>query len=159
MEKCKPIKRSKAFVQFSKDHHFALLLVWKIRQDLTKEINGSEISRYVHDFFRDDLQQHFKEEEKFIFSKLSVADPLRLRAESEHRKIYTLIESIQQNTTDKDLLHQFADLLETHIRFEERTLFNHLQQQMSAEELEQLLQHTASTKATDKSNKLFEASK
>src|SRR5689334_13185882 len=59
MEKCNPIKRSNAFVQFSKDHHFGLLLVWKIRQDLTKEINATEISKYVYDFFMDDLQQHF----------------------------------------------------------------------------------------------------
>jgi hemerythrin-like domain-containing protein len=159
MEKCKPIKRSKAFVQFSKEHHYGLLLAWKIRQDLTKVIPADEISRYVLDFFRDDLKQHFTDEEKYIFSKLSAADPLRQRAESEHRDIYNLIESIHQNSTDKRLLLQFADLLETHIRFEERTLFNHLQQQMSTEELEQLLLNTAGTETACRSNKLFDGSK
>ena len=155
MEKSKPIKRSKAFVQFSRDHHFGLLLVWKIRQDLAKEINGVEISRYVYDFFENDLKQHFKDEEKFIFSRLSSADPMRQRAESEHREIYNLVETLAQNKTDKQLLLKFADLLENHIRFEERTLFNHLQAQLSPAELDQLLLDTTNTNATVKSNKLF----
>lgn len=155
MEKNKPIKRDKAFVQFSKDHHFGLLLVWKIRQDLTKETSVEEIGRYVYDFFCDDLQQHFKEEEEFCFSKLPSSDPLRQRAESEHSQIYKLIESIRQNSEDKMLLRLFADLLETHIRFEERILFNHLQEQLNQEDLEQLLQHTTGASGKGRSHTLF----
>lgn len=144
MENPKPIKRSKAFVQLSKDHHFGLLLVWRIRQDLTKGTNGEEISRYVIDFYKDDLAQHFREEEEYLFSKLPVGDPLREQAEGEHRAIYNLIESIRLHHSDTALLRQFGDLLEAHIRFEERTLFNHLQEHMSPEDQEQLLLHTAS---------------
>jgi hemerythrin len=142
MENPKPIKRSKAFVQLSKDHHFGLLLVWRIRQDLTKGVAGNEISTYVIDFFHEDLKQHFKEEEDYLFSKLPTADPLREQAEGEHRAIYNLIESIRRNNSDTALLRQFGDLLEAHIRFEERTLFNHLQEHMSPEDQEQLLLHT-----------------
>ncbi|WP_343674121.1 hemerythrin domain-containing protein [Chitinophaga sp.] len=142
MEKPTPIKRSKAFVQLSKDHHFGLLLVWRIRQDLANETNPADISRYVIDFFNTDLQQHFREEEDYLFSKLDMKDPLREQAEGEHRAIYNLIESIRRNGAETALLHQFGDLLEAHIRFEERTLFNHLQEHMSPEDQEQLLLHT-----------------
>ncbi|SFW67871.1 hemerythrin domain-containing protein [Chitinophaga sancti] len=142
MEKPTPIKRSKAFIQLSKDHHFGLLLVWKIRQDLAKVSPADKISKYVIEFFDDELEAHFKEEEDYLFSKLDAADPLREQAEGEHRAICNLIASIKRTTTDKALLQQFGDLLEAHIRFEERTLFNYMQEHMSAADQEQLLQHT-----------------
>lgn len=140
METHKPIKRSKAFVQFSKEHHFGLLQVWQIRQDITNDVDAVLISRYVLDFFNKDLRGHFKKEEDHLFSRLPVGDLLREQAEDEHSQLYSLIETISQHRDDKQLLQQFADLLEKHIRFEERVLFNHLQDTMSAEALERLLQ-------------------
>jgi iron-sulfur cluster repair protein YtfE (RIC family) len=130
MEKHKPIKRSKEFVQFSKEHHIGLLLVWQIRQDLAKNIEGAHIGNYMLDFFKNDLAKHFKEEEELIFSKLPAEDPLRKQAESEHFQLNLLNDSITINKSDKQLLHRFADLLEAHIRFEERILFNHIQEIM-----------------------------
>ena len=47
-----PIKRHQAIVSFSKDHHFGLLLVWKIRQGLKKSIDPVRISNYVLFFFK-----------------------------------------------------------------------------------------------------------
>lgn len=146
MEKPKPIKRSKAFVQFSRDHHFGLLLVWRIRQDLTKGTAISGINHYIYEFFIDDLQLHFKEEEELMFCKLDTDDPFRIQAENEHKAICQMMATIQANNADTTLLHQFADLLEAHIRFEERTLFNHLQQHMTQEEQEVLLLHTTPRK-------------
>lgn len=138
MKDQKPIKRDKAFITLSKDHHFSLLLVWKIRQDLAANVVGKDIGSYVLEFFRDNLQEHFKEEEQFVFSKLPCDDPLRKQAENEHKNIYLLIESIRENDSDKDLLKQFADSLEAHVRFEERVLFNHLQETLKPEELEEI---------------------
>lgn len=146
MEQHNPIKRSKAFVQFSRDHHFGLLLVWRIRQDLTKGTAISEINNYIYEFFIDDLQLHFKEEEELMFSKLDAADPLRVQAENEHEAIYQMMTTIQASNAGTILLRQFADLLEAHIRFEERTLFNHLQQHMTPEEQEVLSHLTAPRK-------------
>ena len=64
METKKPIKRDPAIVTFSKDHHFALLLVWKIRQGLKNEIETSRIINYATHFFDNDLIFHFEEEER-----------------------------------------------------------------------------------------------
>ncbi|OQP64011.1 hypothetical protein A3860_21565 [Niastella vici] len=142
METHKPIKRSKAFVQFSKDHHFGLLHIWQIRQDINKNTAAATIGKYILDFFEKDLAKHFKEEEELIFSKLPAEDPLRKQAEAEHAQLYLLIDSIKNNRIDKQLLQHFANLLEAHIRFEERTLFNHLQEILKPAELEEILLHT-----------------
>ncbi|MGZ8523557.1 MAG: hemerythrin domain-containing protein [Chitinophagaceae bacterium] len=132
-----PIKRHQALVSFSKEHHFGLLLVWKIRQGLLKAVSAERIGKYVLFFFKEDLETHFREEEQLLFSKLPVTDTLRKRAEEEHKEIYSLVETIQGNS-DESLLRQFADILEKHIRFEERTLFNHLQTHISAGELKEI---------------------
>jgi len=139
MKEVNPIKRNKAFVSFSKDHHFGLLLVWKIRRDLKNTVSSIEITDYVLEFFRDNLYRHFKEEEECIFTKLPPGDDWRKRAEAEHATIYHLIELIRRNPDDKEFLNEFADLLENHIRFEERILFNYLQERLTAEELDDIL--------------------
>jgi iron-sulfur cluster repair protein YtfE (RIC family) len=140
MEGNTPLKRHQALVSFSKDHHFALLLIWKIKQGLAKAVSAERISDYVLSFFKEDLQQHFTEEEQLLFCKLPMDDVLRKQAETEHKNTYQLVTSIQQNPDDIGLLQQFADTLEKHIRFEERTLFNHLQDKIGMEELENILQ-------------------
>ncbi len=131
----KPIKRHTAIVELSKDHHFALLLVWKIREGFRKSIEAARISKYVVHFFETDLAQHFKEEEAFLFSKLPANNELRIQAEEDHRQIRQLVNDLRQNAIDKDLLEKFASTIENHIRFEERKLFNHLQESMSETEL------------------------
>lgn len=133
-----PIKRSKALIQFSREHHFGLLLVWKIRQGLLGSIDPIRISSYTDFFFENELSEHFKEEEKNLFVKLSVDDPLRKQAFKEHEHIYQLVTDLQKHPADAKLLAAFADALDSHIRFEERTLFNHLQEQLSADELKKL---------------------
>jgi len=131
-----PIKRHQALISFSKDHHFGLLLVWKIRQGLHTVISNERISNYVLFFFKEDLERHFEEEEQLLFCKLSVDDVLRKQAEAEHQSIYNLVAAIGEKKGDTTLLNQLADELEKHIRFEERELFNHLQNNIAAEELE-----------------------
>jgi len=135
MKKNKPIKRSPAIVEFSKDHHFALLLIWKIREGLKKSIEPSRISEYVIYFFENDLINHFQDEETILFNKLSIDNELRIQAETDHKDIYTLIDKLCSNPNEKSLLEKFANTLEKHIRFEERVLFNHIQQSMSEDEL------------------------
>lgn len=130
-----PIKRHPAIVSFSRDHHFGLLLVWKIRQGLKKSIEAGRIGKYILYFFSEDLLRHFEDEEKFLFSRLRADDLLRIQAEEDHAVIYQLIKDIGKQTEDKGLLKQLADRLEKHIRFEERELFNHLQSVIGGDEL------------------------
>lgn len=135
MKETTPIKRHPAMVSFSRDHHFGLLLVWKIRQGLKKSIDPGRIGKYVLFFFSEDLLKHFSDEEKLLFSCLRADDLLRIQAEEDHAVIYQLIKDIRSQTADTGLLTQLADRLEKHIRFEERELFNHLQSVIGADAL------------------------
>jgi hemerythrin-like domain-containing protein len=61
---------------------------------------------------------------------------LRKHAETDHQTTYKLVAAINNNKNNKILLIQLAEELEKHIRFEERVLFNHVQNNITAEELE-----------------------
>lgn len=138
MDTLKPIKRHAALVSLSKDHHFALLLVWKIKEGLKIAVEPSRITNYVIHFFDNDLLPHFKSEEEFLFSRLPKNNNLRIQAESEHQTIYEMIAGMRKNQGGKDLLVQFADTLEKHIRFEERELFNYMQTTVSENVLSEI---------------------
>ncbi len=131
----RPIKRHEAIVRFSREHHFGLLLTWKIRQGLKKNIDPTRISDYLLFFFEEDLKAHFAEEERSLFAKLDDADALKQQALQEHSEIYNIMDAIRSNKNNPELLSSFAVVLDKHIRFEERVLFNHLQSKLSGSEL------------------------
>lgn len=145
-----PLKRHQAIVSFSRDHHFGLLLVWKIRQGLNKAVTAERISNYVLFFFKEDIEKHFREEEQLLFCILPVDDVLRKQGEADHQTIYRLIAAIEEKKDDTTLLSQLADELEKHIRFEERELFNHLQNNSRADDLEAIANRSSNnSKAID----------
>ncbi len=139
VENTKPIKRHEALIHFSRDHHFGLLLTWKIRQGLKKNVATERISNYILFFYENDLKKHFADEEKHLFSQLSPVDALYIQVMKEHEDIYRLIASIEKNPASTTVPSDFADTLEKHIRFEERVLFNHMQNIFTAEKLETIL--------------------
>ena len=141
MNKHAPIKRHQSLVGFSKDHHFGLLLVWKIGRGLNLGVSPERISNYVLYFFAEDLEKHFKEEEANLFPKLPADNSLRRRAEREHALVYDLVDQLRHEKTNEDLLLRFAEVLKKHIRFEERELFVYMQQTLSATELEAIADH------------------
>lgn len=138
MKTVKPIKRSPVLVDLSRDHHFGLLLVWKIRQGFKNNIDLKRLSSYIVFFFENDLLRHFKEEETLLFTKLDEQSELRIQAEADHAVIYQLVEQIKQHIDDDKLIKLFVDKLEEHIRFEERQLFNHIQTCLSENELTEI---------------------
>lgn len=127
----KPSKRFGALIKFSREHHYGLLLVWKIRQGIKKNIAAERIADYTLFFFEHDLRTHFKEEETALFTKLDNDFPMLKRAIQEHQTINTLIDAIRADKKNFHMLNAFANALENHIRFEERELFNYLQSNLS----------------------------
>lgn len=145
-----PVKRHNALVKFSKEHHFGLLLCWKIRQGVMDNVSEKRIVDYVLHFFDTDLKHHFEEEEKSLFAKLSPGNDLRKQAVREHQLVYTMISNMRDGASSNEELLTFADTLEKHIRFEERVLFTHLQQKLSAVDLQALMNtHSANTVVAD----------
>ena len=132
-----PIKRSKNLVPLSKDHHEGLLVVWKIRQGLRSVVSNGRIADFVLHAFEKHLEPHFIEEEKLLFPKLPGNDELLIKAVSQHAFLRQMVAELRANaepTTTR--LKSFGNLLEEHIRFEERELFRHIEQEVPAGEME-----------------------
>lgn len=123
--KSAPIKRAKELIQLSREHHHGLLLGWKIKSGLSKGIEIERISAYVLWFYSNHLLPHFELEEKYIFSLLDAKNENRILAERQHKEIKHILDKV---TLDKEDLVQLEKTLNEHIRFEERTLFNEIQQ-------------------------------
>ncbi|WP_066220407.1 hemerythrin domain-containing protein [Formosa haliotis] len=126
----KPLKRHKSLQPLSRDHHHGLLLAWKIRTGFKKGIEVNRIKTYADWFYTSHLVPHFKMEEAHVFSILADDHPLRIQALAEHKQI----EALASKTTDLEHnLNLLADVLEKHIRFEERVLFPEIQSIASPE--------------------------
>lgn len=134
----KPLKRHPALVPLSQDHHFGLLLSWKIRRGFSNNIDTQRIFRYVDYFVNEHLEKHFQHEEGYLFIYLAKNDLLRREAESQHESIRTLFKKMMSGgDVEKIDLNEFADELESHIRFEERKLFPYIQVELLEEDLKE----------------------
>jgi len=136
MLKPTPIKRNPALVRFSKDHHFALLLIWKVRQGLRFDIEPQRINNYIIFFFQNYLEAHFKEEEEFLFVHLDSNSGSRIIAGQDHAALKEIVAEIKSYPKNKTISNEFITRLEKHIRFEERKLFNELQIMLDKPELD-----------------------
>jgi iron-sulfur cluster repair protein YtfE (RIC family) len=137
MQNTSPIKRDPRLIWLSRDHHDGLLIGWKIRQGIAYKVASARMVDYVMSTFAAELEPHFAEEEDLIFSRLDRIDALRTRAEAEHAAIRELIAKLHASEVDAaTVLLEFADMLQAHIRFEERILFPHVEKAIPAQDLD-----------------------
>lgn len=148
----KPIKRDKALQGLSRDHHHSLLLCWKIRTGFSKGVAPDRIKTYADWMFENHIQPHFELEEKYMFPVLPGDHPLVKRALSEHRRLTRLFTGTEDTTKALGLIEEE---LEQHIRFEERILFQEIQQKANAQELEQIDKAHAHEKFQDNESDPF----
>ena len=131
----KPLKRHASIVEYSKEHHYGLLLVWKIRQGLKKSIEPQRILGYVNLFSERELLPHFENEEEYLLPLLSIKDKLRKQVDNEHFQLRELLKNIKKGGNIQTELEEFANLLEAHIRFEERKFFPHMEKEIDLNQL------------------------
>jgi hemerythrin-like domain-containing protein len=138
MMKTKPIKRNQHIMRLSKDHHFSLLFCWKVRQGLKHETQTERIIKYVQYFWKHHLEPHFREEETILFSPLK--DEWVQKAINDHKQIRKQLNQLPANSVDdtKKQLKDWANLIDDHVRYEERELFPHLEKRLSEDQLEKI---------------------
>jgi len=121
--------------KISKDHHASLLFCWKLRQGIKYHVAVGRLVQYVQYFWANHFSTHFKEEEEFLFKPLK--DEVVQKAINDHQKIKTFIDQATiAETGNNDLLVQLVELVDQHVRYEERILFPHLEKKLSGEQLE-----------------------
>ena len=125
MLKQEPIKRSKELISLSRDHHEGLLLCWKINTGINKGVSMDRIAAYILHFSNQSLNKHFDEEECYVFTLLPPDHPNRKEAELHHKLMREMVGNFKNKSQLFPLsIKYFAEILEMHIRYEERVLFN-----------------------------------
>ena len=133
--------RHAALVPLSREHHAALALAFRLHHPappgpvtpITPASTPAGRAREVQAFFAAQLVRHFAAEEDAVFpavaSHAPAGDPahaLVARLRAEHRELERLRDAIDPGAAEATLapaLGAFADLLERHVRAEERELF------------------------------------
>lgn len=136
------MRRSPALRSLSSEHHQALVLAKHVRRlacygDTDQMMAGC---RQLRERFAADLDPHFRTEEEKLLPLLAAAgeEALVERTYREHRDLYGLVAAVACHPC-RDLMLAFSELLEGHVRFEERILFETAQEKLSAEELSTVL--------------------
>lgn len=147
MEK-KPIRRNEHIAKLSRDHHASLMFCWKIRQGIKLNAESERMTKYVAYFLDHHFLPHFKEEEEILF--VPVQDNKVQKAIDDHVVIRKMAGDIIADPVEKQKsLTMLADLVDDHVRYEERILFPFLENELSEEQLENIGSQLAGEPAKD----------
>jgi hemerythrin-like domain-containing protein len=131
----KPLRRNENIIPLSKDHHTTLLFCWKIKQGIKLGAEPGTIKNYLAYFWKDHMEPHFREEEEILFSPL--VDEMVQKAIAEHHQIKDQVKKIMSLDGDAVIpeLSLLSDIVDDHVRYEERQLFPHLEQTLGEDDL------------------------
>jgi len=134
------MKRDPRLHRLSSDHHHALVLARRVKQ--AAQQGGDEVERAwaeVIERFEAELAPHFDIEERCLLPALRTAGEALLvdRTLADHAAIRACVSGSGDR---REHLAWFAELLEAHVRFEERELFETAQALLDREVLDAIAQ-------------------
>jgi len=131
--------RHRSLIPLSHQHQHGLALCVMTRRSLEADAsaeNVAKLARKIADRFELELENHFEIEEQTLFpacpEKALIGELI-----AEHRAMEGLVGQLRA-APSAELLERFCELLSTHIRREERELFEQVQQELPEEVLEEL---------------------
>ena len=138
--------RDPSLIPLSRQHQHGLALCVRIERTLRDDRSperSAELARRVADTYDLELRNHFDVEERLLFPALREhLGPLPLveTLQAEHRKLEALVERVRavDDAARPAALTDFSTALATHIRTEERELFEDIQKRLSPEVLNAL---------------------
>lgn len=139
------LKRSRQLRPLSSEHQQALLVAFQLKKSIAGHAENAGAPRdlpgllnLVRRFEELIFKAHTRSEEELLGRHLPDADMQRLT--SEHHEMYRLIEAARTARVPdaRAALLAFADLLERHVRWEERELFNDCEKRLGEAELADL---------------------
>ena len=137
-------KRHPSLIPLSHDHHHGLALALRCRKHALGQLNPGnfrsleDCAQEVSRFLADALLPHFEAEEKVLFTALSrhpECRPVIAQLENEHSALRAADAGSMEL---RKFLFDFGDLLERHIRLEERELFPLFEKLVPHDEAEQV---------------------
>lgn len=138
------MKRHPALVPLSHDHHHALVEARRLRRtsDAAEDERRKAVAAFLR-FYSMETLRHFREEEEKLFPALvghdGAADDLLVQALLEHQRIHALVGRLEQDmmagAANGSSMRELGELLEAHVRLEERRLFPLIQEVVQDETL------------------------
>lgn len=128
------MKRHEQLQELSREHHLALKLALLARRALTsgEPLQIQAAAQACVTAFVSDLEPHFVREESDVLPMLAQAGETALveRTLREHAEMRSL--AARLTAADRATLERFGALLDAHVRFEERELFDVAQRYLEA---------------------------
>ena len=141
------MKRHPALVPLSHDHHHALVEARRLRRSADSDGRARRAaSESFLRFFSRESVRHFRQEEEELFPLLvdrgEEAGELVTRALLQHQRLHALVARLDRELAggepDAELVRELGELLDAHVRLEERQLFPLIEQTVPGAELEAL---------------------
>lgn len=139
----KPLKRHPILRDLSRDHQKMLLQARTIRWLVSSDRRArprDEVLAALRSLWNAEILLHLQEEEEILIEFCQKCDgtfrPLARQIANDHNWLRTHIDLLTVENLDG--LAEFGRCLQDHVRFEERTVFEHIQFTLSAEALTQL---------------------
>ena len=138
------MKRDPALYTLSHDHHQGLILAQQLKKG-APQYKGmpstlEDKKEYTISFYKTELVKHFRDEEEILFPSVkNKNDELDRKIDeiiSEHRKMESLINDLEETDQLQNVLDELGWLLEKHIRKEERDVFMEIENVLTEEELQ-----------------------
>ncbi len=137
--------RDKSLVPLSHQHQHALALCVRMDRALRAPADGkpdtAEWNREVSELFRNEIAYHFEAEQRVLFPEAQKYPELHVLVTElleEHATMRRLFAEGEAGALDVPALLALTEALSSHIRKEERLLFERLQDLMPPERLESL---------------------
>ena len=115
------MQRDPSLRNLSSDHHAGLVIARRARKAADQDVQAQTVAwESIQEIFRNELEPHFQREEQGLLPALRAAGEVVLveRTLQEHHSMRSLIAQNRPNN-----LAPFAEALKSHIRFEEKELF------------------------------------
>lgn len=131
------MKRHPALIPLSHDHHRALVEARRLRRAAAGPAAAATAEAFLR-FFADVTVRHFREEEELVFPAVvdcEEARELLVQALLEHQRLHALAARLQRQLEGGGsvggLMRELGELLEAHVRLEERRLFPVIEELLS----------------------------
>jgi iron-sulfur cluster repair protein YtfE (RIC family) len=132
------MKRHPALISLSHDHHHALVQGRRLRRAADRDDDPGAVAAEFVEFFAAVSVPHFREEEETLFPLVADSDaarPLVVEVLLEHQRLHALVAELRSSAEVRAPMRQIGELLEAHVRREERELFP-LIERLAADRLE-----------------------
>lgn len=131
------MQRSEELAPLSREHHVALEVALRLRRATAEDADAVRTTFLA--FFEGEAREHFRAEEELLLPAFSrhVAsdDPDVVRVLLEHVEIRRRAQDIASGPCDSRDLQELGELLNAHVRHEERTVFPRVEAALDPGEL------------------------